>query len=346
MNRAATIALAPLSLLYGAAMKARAAFYERGVLRAHRVSAPVISVGNITTGGTGKTPLVEWIANKLAEREILVCILTRGYGRTNPNQRVLVSDGSHILADVKSAGDEAMMLAESLLGKAAVVCDSDRVAAAKWAIEDLKSQLLILDDGFQHVRLARDLNIVTIDASRPFDNGWVLPAGMLREPISSLSRADCAVITRAVDHIDPQLRKRLDRVTTAPVVMSRAVISRARLLNSDAAVDVDTLRSTLLAAFCGIGNPDAFFNQLNAEQMNVVHTVAFRDHQRYSQSHIDQLTDDSIARGAKAFITTAKDEVKLRSLNFRLACYVVEIRFQVEEEAEFLELINHATIRR
>src|SRR5438270_12534808 len=122
MNRAATIVLSPFSFLYGAAMKARAALYDRGVFRVHNVSVPVISVGNITAGGTGKTPLVEWIANKIAKRGLRVCILTRGYRRTSPHQRVVVSDGSKILSDVESAGDEPLMLAESLLGKAAVVC--------------------------------------------------------------------------------------------------------------------------------------------------------------------------------------------------------------------------------
>ena len=235
-----------------------------------------------------------------------------------------------------------MMLAESLLGKAAVVCDSDRAAAAKWAIENLKSDVLILDDGFQHMGLARNLDIVTIDATRPFDNGCVLPAGMLREPISSLARAHCVVITRASGEVDGQVAQQIKKVTDAPLLRSRTYISRVRLLNVESPVDIGKLESTPLIAFCGLGNPDAFFQQLRAHQMNVVHTVAFRDHQRYSQSDIDRLMDDSIAHGSEALITTTKDEVKLRSLNFRIPCYVVEIEVQIEEQQTLIEMLERA----
>ena len=342
MNRAATIALSPFSLLYGAAMKARAALYDRGIFHVQNVSVPVISIGNLTTGGTGKTPLVEWVANRLADAGHRVGVLTRGYGRTNPHQRVVVSDGSQILSDVESAGDEPLMLAESLLGKAAIICDMDRAAAAKWAIENLECDVLILDDGFQHLGLARDLDIVTIDATRPFANGWVLPAGMLREPISSLARAHCVVITRANGDDDGQLVQEIKKTTDAPILRSRTFISRVRLLNVESPVDMGKLRLTPVGAFCGLGNPDAFFQQLRADQMNVVHPVAFRDHQRYSQSDIDQLTDGSVVHGAEALITTTKDEVKLRSFCFRLPCYVVEIEIQIDEPQKLIEMLERA----
>ena len=156
MNRAASLALAPLSILYGAVVKTRAAFYRNGVFHTHRIAAPVISVGNLTTGGTGKTPLVEWIAQRLAANGRRVCVLTRGYGRPNQNRRVIVSDGNRILGSVDEAGDEALLLAEALEGKAAVICDADRVSAAKWAIEKFGSDVFVLDDGFQNLRIARD----------------------------------------------------------------------------------------------------------------------------------------------------------------------------------------------
>ena len=171
MNRAATIALTPLSGLYGLIIDRRSALYERGVFRQHRVHVPVISVGNITAGGTGKTPLVEWIARTLAAEGLRPCVVTRGY-RRNTKRRIVASNGIDIPATLDEAGDEAFMLAESLKGKAAVVCDTDRVAGANWVIENLKSDVLVLDDGFQHLSLGRDVDIVTIDATRPFDNGW------------------------------------------------------------------------------------------------------------------------------------------------------------------------------
>jgi tetraacyldisaccharide 4'-kinase len=150
MSLATSIALAPLSALYGAVTRARLLLYQTGALRVHQIDAPVISVGNITTGGTGKTPLVEWIARMIAQAGRRPCILTRGYGRDDASQRVVVSDGERILAGAREGGDEPLLLAEALQGVAAVISDSDRVNAARWASETLGSQVFILDDGFQH----------------------------------------------------------------------------------------------------------------------------------------------------------------------------------------------------
>ena len=203
MKGADGIILAPMGALYSAITRARLALYRRGALTIHRINSPVISVGNITTGGTGKTPLVEWVARAAAREGRHPCVLTRGYGREDAGKRVLVSDGERVLADARKGGDEPRLLAESLSGIAAVLSDADRVSAARWAAEHLKSDLFILDDGFQHLRLARDLNIVTIDASNPLgdgqttlDGGQFLPYGRLREPLSGLNRADCVVLTR------------------------------------------------------------------------------------------------------------------------------------------------------
>src|SRR5438552_4527429 len=199
MNSAVSLALAPLGNLYGLAMKARRALYLSGRFRIHDVGVPVISVGNLTTGGTGKTPLVEWIARDLAHAGQRVCILTRGYGRRRAAARVIVSDGNEIISDAARAGDEALLLAERLKGLAAVISDADRVSAARWAVEKFQTEAFVLDDGFQHLRVARNLNILTIDATNPWGNGRLLPAGVLRESPAELARAECIVLTRADD---------------------------------------------------------------------------------------------------------------------------------------------------
>ena len=346
MNRAATIALAPLSALFGAAVKARSAGYRNGLLKTHRVSAPVISVGNITVGGTGKTPLVQWLARRLADGGRRVCIITRGYGRENPNQRVVVTDGEKILCDIARSGDEAMMLAWSLLGRAVVVCEADRVSAAQWASEAFKSDALILDDGFQHRRLARDLDIVTIDATNPFGNGRLLPAGILREPVKSLSRADCVVLTRVSDEASPELIDRIRKVTSAPILQSRTVIRQIRSLDlTDGAHETEQL-SQPLAAFCAVGNAQAFFEQLRKAGLEIAHQAAFRDHHKYSQSDVDRLTQQATTNGAEVLITTAKDAVKLQSLRFDLPCYVAEIEVEISEPATLLALIEQAITRK
>lgn len=341
MNRAVTIALAPLSLAYGAAVKIRSALYRKGIFKTHRVSVPVISVGNITTGGTGKTPLVEWIARRLADDGYRVCVLTRGYRRSNPAQRVVVSDGEKILVQVEHSGDEALMLARSLVGKAAVVCYADRVAGANWAIENLKADAIILDDGFQHVRLARDLDIVTVDATNPWGNGRLLPSGILREPISSLSRAGGIVITRANDH--EHLIEQISRVTSAPIYTSSTVIKRITALDSlEEEINRETILNQTVAAFSGLGNPTVFFKQLRDETFDVRYAEAFRDHHQYSQSDIARVTQQAKDAGARALITTAKDAVKLRSLRFSLPCYVAEIEVQISEADSLLAFIKTA----
>ena len=182
MTSSASLILAPLSTIYSVAIKTRNSLYERGVFKPVKLNASVISIGNITAGGTGKTPLVEYVARVAAGAGRKVCILTRGYGRADSSRRVLVSDGQTVLANEHEAGDEPFLLAEKLLGVAAVISDSDRKAAGRWAIENLKSDTFVLDDGFQHLQLARNLNIVAVDATNPWDNGLLLPGGLFASP--------------------------------------------------------------------------------------------------------------------------------------------------------------------
>jgi len=345
MNRAAVITLTPLSGLYGAAMNARRALYQRGLIQVHKIGVPVISVGNITTGGTGKTPLVEWIARALAQRQKRVCILTRGYGRRHPGTRVVVSNGNEIVSDARVTGDEPLLLAERLKGKAAVICDADRVAAARWAIADLDTELFILDDGFQHLQVARDLNIVVIDATNPWGNRRLLPAGNLRESPDQLVRADCIVITRADDVAQTEaLKSEIDRLSKGrPVFRSRMRVAGLRAVsNLEGGADDENLRSVPAAAFCGVGNPESFFAQLRRDGYTLCHTRVFPDHHYYTQEEFNALINQSSQRGAGALLTTAKDEVKLRSLKCEMPCYVVDVTLEIENESEFLALIDKA----
>jgi tetraacyldisaccharide 4'-kinase len=341
MNRAANIGLIPFSAIYGGFIRAGNALYRRGIFKSHLVGAPVISVGNLTTGGTGKTPLVEYIAGELATMGRTVCVLTRGYRRESSG-RVLVSDGVEVLADVNQAGDEAFLLAEKLKGKAAVVCNADRVAGAQWAIEKLTSDAFVLDDGFQHQRIARDLDILAIDATSPWGNGRVLPAGILREPRSALSRADCVLITRADDsHQVARLRKEIEILQPGMLVfVSRMLLRGLRPL--DESQSTPNVKHGQAAAFCAIGNPDSFFNLLRRNDYELNYTRSFRDHHKYTQGDVDDLTRDAQARGAQVLITTVKDAVKLRPLRFAIPCYVAEIAIELDAPDQFRELLSQA----
>ncbi|HEY2960844.1 MAG TPA: tetraacyldisaccharide 4'-kinase [Pyrinomonadaceae bacterium] len=327
-----SLLLPPLSTLYGAVTRTRLSLYQRGTFRTTRLERPVISVGNITVGGTGKTPLVEWVAKTLAATGKNVCILTRGYKRENPRKQVIVSDGQTILASPAEAGDEPYLLANNLLGSAAVISNADRISAGRYAIETFGTECFVLDDGFQHLRLARDLDIVTIDSTNPWGGGQLLPYGRLREPISGLSRADCVVLTRCdqgtnLNSLAEQIR---DLIGVRPVFQSTMRAVR----NPDLEGPV--------AAFCAVGNPQSFFEQVRNSGYELVFEKAFTDHHWYTQNDIDDLVRASTRARAKSLITTAKDAVKLRPLSFSLPWHVLEVEISIQDDAALAQMIKKA----
>lgn len=368
MGSSFNLILLPLSALYKAVTQTRLAAYNRGLLKVTRLPVPVISVGNLTTGGTGKTPLVEWVCRRLARKQKRVCILTRGYGRPNPGSRVIVSDGSTVLTTAAEGGDEPFLLAQNLKGLAAVISDPNRIDAGKWAIENLQAEVFVLDDGFQHLALARDLNILAIDATNPWGGGKFLPAGRLREPRSALTRADCVVVTRADQSDEPaSLQAKIQTlIGSRPVVMSRMIVKGISRMHSERGEEFGSLPQPA-AAFCAVGNPESFFKLLRGMGIDPVFTRTFRDHHQYTKADLDSLVHESRKAGAQSIITTAKDAVKLQHcrgdriprarlfLNdggpteerpyknkFELPCYVLNIEILIEEEGRIIQMVDAA----
>lgn len=336
------LVLVPLAKAYGIAAQLRTRLYDRGVLG--KVDAgPVVSIGNLTTGGTGKTPVVEWVARFLADEGYKPCILTRGYGRDNLRRRVIVSDDTSILADARQAGDEPLLLAENLKGQVPVICDRNRASAASWARENLAADIFVLDDGFQHMKIARDLDIVTVDSSDPWGDGRLLPAGRLREPISGLSRSDCVLLTRANHAADlVSLQSEVARASgNKPTWMCRSAISAIKELSTQRPIKVSSLIKEVAnwGAFCAIGNPQVFFKELQGLGFNLTYTRAFRDHHYYSRHELERLARQTQACGAKALITTSKDAVKIRNLDLSLPCYVAEQKITFDNEESLKRLI-------
>ncbi len=341
-----------LGRLYETIIGARNSLYETGVFKSYSLGARTISIGNITVGGTGKTPLVALVAEILAENGEKVCILTRGYGRKNPRQQVLVSDGEKITAEVREAGDEPFELAGKLLGKAIVVANANRGAAGNWARDKFGITTFVLDDAFQHLRVARDLDVVCIDATNPFGNGKTLPAGVLREPLENLKRADAIVITRAnlIENVS-DLKSQISKYnSTCPIFVSENKISRlinlndfaAKSLNSLSAADIEQLKANNYLAFCALGNPNNFFEQLRAENFNVTATQTFPDHHFYTPKDIEKLLTKANQTKAKMLLTTAKDAVKLKDLKIDLPCFVAESEMIFDGQSDFRQWLLRA----
>jgi tetraacyldisaccharide 4'-kinase len=294
--------------------------FDSGRRPAVKVGVPVVSVGNLTLGGTGKTPAVEWIAQWFSRRGPRVGLVSRGYKSAAGNKN-----------------DEAMEL-EQRLPDVPHLQNPDRVAAAQAAISDAKCQLLVLDDAFQHRRIARDLDIVLIDASEPFGFEHLFPRGTLREPLAGLARAQYALLTRA-DLVDIAERSRIRSIAKsyAPnVAWGECRHAPMHLLSADGKVQpLDSLRSQPIAAFCGIGNPAAFRETLKQCGYNVAAFREFPDHHRYSESDIAELSRWAEAQDAAAVVCTHKDLVKINAATLSgkpLFAVVIGLEFLAGEQ--------------
>lgn len=338
--------LSLMARVYGKIAKKRAQLYKSGFFKAQSLGVPTFSVGNITAGGTGKTPLVAYIARFLAGEGERVGILTRGYGRTNPKNRVLVSDWEKVLVDARTGGDEPLELAKSLTGRAVVIADADRIGAGRWAREKFGITAFVLDDGFQHMRVSRHLNIVTVDATNPFGNEKMLPAGILREPLAGLGRADLIVITRAnlSDRVS-ELSSQISLINPGVrIFVSGNSSGGFRFLGKIGDIPAEQVAEKGLIAFCALGNPDNFFEQLDHEGLKIIRTEKFPDHHYYSQKDIDNLEQIAETAGAESLITTEKDAVKLTDLVFKFPCIVASNKLIFTDEERLREIIRAALI--
>ena len=302
---AARLLLSGASVGYGLGVRWRNRRFDRteNVVRA---AVPVVSIGNLTAGGTGKTPVVAYVASHFRRWGVKVAILSRGYRAAEP-ARTGAACGS-------PQNDEALVL-EHLCPGVPHLQRPDRVAAAADAVDRLGAELLVLDDGFQHRRLARDLNVVLIDATNPFGYGHLLPRGLLREPVASLRRADIVLLTRA-DVVDPGTKDGIEstirRFAPALPIVEVAFPPKALVNAGGQRLQLDELHETPLVAFCGIGNPTGFAATLASAGLRPAEMIPFRDHHHYGPADLDRLSRRAEALGAAAAVTTLKDLVKIR----------------------------------
>jgi len=307
-SRSASFLLRPAAALYGMAMSLRNYLYDRGAFKSWRSPIPVVSVGNITTGGTGKTPLVDWIVKFYEASGISTAIVSRGYGRRTKGVQ-LVSDGKSILLGSRDAGDETAMLAARNPGTIVVVAEA-RVEGVQFLMREFADRLpgvIVLDDAFQHRKIARDLDIVVVNAGASQELDAMLPAGRLREPLPGLSRADLIILSKITDDAKaaPLLQKL--RETGKPVLRSK--IKPGKLVKVDGSESGEsgaTDPAVKALAFAGIGAPEGFLHSLEKAGITVKATKFFRDHEPYTEAAIRSIIEES-KRQELVPVTTEKD---------------------------------------
>ena len=315
--RPLAIALWPLSLVYASATRLRVWLYKHNWLKQKRLNRPVISVGNITVGGTGKTPMVIWLAERLLAEGKRVAILSRGYR------------GLH------GTSDEIELMKQRLQGRAMFGVGPDRYSEGQ-RLESVGVDVYLLDDGFQHLQLARDVDIVLVDSTRPLRREFVLPAGLLREPLSSLNRTDIIVFTRT-EPSKPTVRaiRKFPEFAIYPAVTQLLGFRKHGAGNSQENLRPKITGSVL--AFCGIGNPGAFYADLERWGLQLARRRTFRDHHHYTLEEVAELERAAESAGASALVTTEKDAQNIpTSLSCRMPIEIAVVALEIRDEQKFL----------
>ncbi|MFQ5443601.1 MAG: tetraacyldisaccharide 4'-kinase [Nitrospinales bacterium] len=330
-----------LAIFYRGLHRLRLLAYRFGLFKSRRLAGRVISVGNLTLGGTGKTPMTLMIAEILRGHGYKPAILSRGYGGNSAQEINVVCDGKHVLLPPELVGDEPVMMAKKLKN-VPILTGPNRYKTGRHALEQLGADTLILDDGFQHLALARDLNILLFDHQNPFGNGYLFPAGNLREPLNEARRADLICI---MNHTGKGGSTEIEQIVPSgiPIIKTSLRLDSIIHLDSGEVQESDYLQGQPVAVFCGIAKPDAFEKMLERVQAHVVLFRPFPDHHSYTAHDLKTLEMDAKSAGAKFLLTTEKDAVKLKGHAFGLPAMKVVIELEITEGREILtqRLLNH-----
>jgi len=337
-----------MSLIYSLMARLRYRLYQFKIMKSRKVDVPVLSIGNITTGGTGKTPFSAFLIEKLKDKYKLA-VISRGYGaEEDVEEPFLINKDEQLSAEPAEAGDELFMLARTKKD-VIFIRSADRYSGAQLAA-DKGADLILLDDGFQHYQLQRDLDIVIVDAEDPFSNGRVLPAGLLREPFSALKRADIFLINRSENITfsrQQEIKKSLNTLSpnNKGVFSAETQLEKCITVAGQEQKEPGFLEGKKVFAFSGIGSPEAFKNSINSAGGKVVSYRIFDDHYNYKKEDLLTLLDQYEASQAELILTTEKDAVKLFGLADiigNLPLYYLTISLEIDEDKKMLHLIKAA----
>ena len=330
-----SVPLALLSAGYRLGLAARERAYGWGLLKTERLPCPVVSVGNITLGGSGKTPTVELAARSLRALGASPAVVSRGYGRQSRGVAV-VADRDGVKLDARVAGDEPVLLAERLPG-VPVVVGENRFQAGRVAVERCGATVVLLDDGFQNRTVAKDLEIVVLYGRSPWGNSRLFPRGMLREPLSALGRADLVLVTNPKDASDVEAVSRVvcRHNSRVPVLAAGFEVMDPMEARSGRREALAALSGRKALAFCGLGSPRGFADTLTASGVRVMDLVEFPDHHWFEPADLVELARQAEAAGAEGLVTTEKDWVRLRGLALPpIPLWVLPVRLVLEAGQE------------
>lgn len=322
------VLLSPFSTLYGLIGWLRVRLYRFGLLSIYRSATPVISVGNLAAGGKGKTPLVDYIVRYLIARNLRVAVVSRGYGGISREPVTRVKPLANTQRGAKLCGDEPILL-QRRNPQLEVLTAKRRADGIRYASESLSADVIVLDDGFQHLAVSRTLDIVMLDAEQPFANGWPLPAGELREFAGAYRRADLLVLSRSRDE------NRLPPDFPRPVIRTKHTLETIATDLAGRQVPVTELQNLKGVAFSGIADPESFFTTLKANGLRLVEELPLPDHVAYDRRLLKRLA--GLAKEADFLVTTEKDGVKLAAEMFSLPCYQIPLQLEVCAGEELLK---------
>ena len=334
-NALARTVLHAVSLLYLLIINVRNWLYDHRIFQEVKLPCPVISIGNITVGGTGKTPCVIWLARMLQRHGFKPAVLSRGYGSKNSRPVNIVSDGDNILLPGITAGDEPFLIARSLKN-IPVITGPQRILTGQTAIDNFGVDVLICDDAFQHRQIFRDINLVLLDNRAPFGNGHMLPEGNLREPITALRRAHAFILTRSNEATETI--SKIDQVKNIPVFKSCHRPIDIVKGDYQSKLPLTDLQGKKVCAFAGIAQPDSFKKAILATGAQIISFDIFPDHHRYSQKELEKIRHIFMENNANYLITTEKDGMRLQNFpEFLNEIYLLRIELEIIPDSGSLE---------
>jgi len=327
--------LSPLGFIYSILMSIRRTLFEKNIFKSKSLLVPVISIGNISLGGTGKTPVIVWLIKKIIDQGLNPAVISRGY-RSVDSSLTIVSDGKGNVLTSPPASDEAVMLSR-LFPNVPIVTGTDRIISGDKVISELNADVVLVDDGFQYLKLRRNFDLLLFHGKNPFGNGRVFPSGFLREPVESSKNADAFLVTG--EDKEGGIQKVESLNLPVPIFTGELVVDRIFCPEKKSNIPLEKIKESKILAFSGIGNPDSFDHILNKSGFSIVDHLKFSDHTVYNKKYFLRISRKIESLNPEYIITTEKDEVKLGDLQLGIPMLVLKVEMKFDDPDSLFQII-------